>query len=317
MTWTASAPSNIALIKYMGKAPGNQNIPLNASLSYTLPNLTTAVELIANPGADSDTWEPLSEKDGFIAPQLSIQAQTRFLKHLERIKLLFNCDETFVVRSANNFPHGTGLASSASSFAALTKAAVLACSACTNTPTPDISYQANLSRLGSGSSCRSFFEPWALWENEKVNAIKLPFERLIHQVILIDTHEKEVSSSEAHRRVSQLPDYPDRKVRAEARLHDLIQALKNDNWTEAYQITVDEFEDMHALFNQCTPSFSYITDKSREILETLHEYWQAAQDGPLITMDAGPNIHLLYRPTQQEMADNLKHELISRGAHVI
>ena len=43
--WVASAPSNIALIKYMGKTDEQDNRPTNRSLSYTLNHLRTTVEL--------------------------------------------------------------------------------------------------------------------------------------------------------------------------------------------------------------------------------------------------------------------------------
>ena len=45
MRWYASAPSNIALIKYMGKTDYNGNKPTNSSLSYTLTHLNTHVEI--------------------------------------------------------------------------------------------------------------------------------------------------------------------------------------------------------------------------------------------------------------------------------
>ena len=45
MHWLAQAPSNIALIKYMGKKDENSNLPDNSSLSYTLNNLLSTVKL--------------------------------------------------------------------------------------------------------------------------------------------------------------------------------------------------------------------------------------------------------------------------------
>ena len=34
------------------------------------------------------------------------------------------------------------------------------------------------------------------------------------------------------------------------------------------------------------------------------------RDGPLVTMDAGPNIHLLYRPDQAELARQFKSDYL-------
>ncbi|MDF1647013.1 MAG: diphosphomevalonate decarboxylase [Legionellaceae bacterium] len=316
MKWSVKAPANIALIKYMGKAPGNANIPLNSSLSYTLPHLLTCVELEKNT-TEKDHWEPLNHQTDFIPHIFSEQAQTRFLNHFKFIKKQFGCTEHFTIRSANNFPHGTGLASSASSFAALTQVAIQACTYCTNTAIPDIQTQAHLSRLGSGSSCRSFFKPWAIWNNEHVDNISLPYPDLIHQVILIHQDEKKVSSSEAHRRVSRLSEYPSRKIRAEKNLDDLLDALQTQTWDKAYQICWQEFEDMHALFTASAPSFSYITPKTRAILNTLQHTWKKEGDGPLITMDAGPNIHLLYRPDQIKRAQAFKQQAMENQLHVL
>jgi len=315
MSWCAEAPANIALIKYMGKASPTTNLPLNASLSYTLPHLMTRVEL-EQTTEQTDRWEPLKQRD-YIPHVFSKESQQRFLKHLTFLKKHFNCHTHFVVRSANNFPHGTGLASSASSFAALTRAAIQACTENTNMPLPSIEEQANLSRLGSGSSCRSFFEPWALWQHNTVQGIKLPYPKLIHQVILIHEDEKDVSSSEAHKRVSLLPEYRARKQRAEQNLAELLHAFQNQQWRKAYHICWREFQDMHALFSVCNPPFSYMTDTTLRVLNQLKHAWDVQGDGPLITMDAGPNIHLLYRPSQAALAESFKKKALLSNLHVL
>lgn len=301
MSWYAQAPSNIALIKYMGKKAEGINIPMNPSLSYTLNQLLSSVELEAYAG-NEDRWEPLS-LPGAEEFNLSAAAQERFLRHLNNIKQRFNYSGSFIVRSNNNFPHSTGLASSASSFAALTKCAVYALSELTQTPVPSIETQSAWSRAGSGSSCRSFYSPWAFWSEEQVSMVELPYPELLHEVIVISSDEKKVSSSEAHRRVSSSTLYSTRHIRASENLRALLNAFETHNWQDAYQICWREFQDMHELFETCSNPFSYMTDKTREILTNLQEEWEKMGDGPLVTMDAGPNIHLLYRLDQKEMAN--------------
>ncbi len=306
MQWFAQAPSNIALIKYMGKKDKESNIPMNASLSYTLPNLITSVMLEQYPGKE-DVWEPLTIPGG--TPfSLSSAAQERFLRHLSRLKARVNYSGAFIVRSNNNFPHSSGLASSASSFAALTMCAVNALSELTQTPLPSLETMAQLSRAGSGSSCRSFFSPWALWNEERVKAIDLPYTNLIHQVIVISRAEKEVSSSEAHQRICTSPYYPTRAEQAELNLTLLLQAFQANDWKSAYQLCWDEFQDLHRLFSSSASPFSYMTEQTTTALTTLQKLWQRENDGPLITMDAGPNIHLLYRSDQTEMALKFKQD---------
>src|SRR4051812_32507033 len=117
MKWQASAPSNIALIKYMGKTADGTNTGTNPSLSMTLPHLLSHVEI--EDGAEQDSWESL---DGNL--KLSETGRAKFLKHLLFLKEQYQVtDRFFTVRSKNDFPSDCGIASSASSFAALTKCA--------------------------------------------------------------------------------------------------------------------------------------------------------------------------------------------------
>jgi len=300
MPWFAQAPSNIALIKYMGKKDDKRNIPINASLSYTLNKLQSSVQLESQTG-QRDDWGPLNIPGG--RPfELNQLAQDRFLAHLKRVKEHFNYNGAFMVRSSNNFPHSSGLASSASSFAALTKCAVLAICELTNHPIPSSEEQAKLSRLGSGSSCRSFFSPWAIWEDEHVGGIELPYSDLIHQVIVISHEEKKVGSSEAHARIRTGHLYHARANQAEDNLKLLLDALKVKDWHSAYTICWREFHEMHHLFTSCTSPFTYMTETTHQALDTLQDLWAREGDGPIVTMDAGPNIHLLYRPDQAELA---------------
>lgn len=306
MQWFAQAPSNIALIKYMGKQDTNTNLPDNPSLSYTLNNLLSSVMLEIQPGK-KDFWEPLQIPGG--EPfSLSMPAQQRFLQHLNHLKARFNYSGAFIVRSSNNFPQGSGLASSASSFAALTICAVRALCELTQTPAPSILEQAQLSRLGSGSSCRSFFSPWSIWQDETVEAIELPYSKLLHQVIIISHEEKKVLSSEAHQRVKSSPQYATRSTRATENLIALLHAFQSKNWHSAYEICWQEFQDMHHLFTSSSPSFTYMTAETQSLLKKLQDLWQHKNDGPLVTMDAGPNIHLLYRPDQADMAQQFKRD---------
>ncbi|MDX1838649.1 diphosphomevalonate decarboxylase [Legionella taurinensis] len=306
MPWFAQAPANIALIKYMGKQDEGNNIPDNPSLSYTLNNLLTSVQLEHHHGKD-DIWEPLPFP-GQKPFSLSEPAQQRYLKHLAFLKKSFDYEGAFRVRSSNNFPHGSGLASSASSFAALTLCAVKALSELSGKPLPPIEDQAKLSRVGSGSSCRSFFSPWAIWEGETVKGIALPYQELIHQVVIISHAEKEVPSSQAHRRIKSSPFYPNRSHRASDNLNALLNAFHAKDWKSAYEICWREFQDMHRLFSTCEKPFTYMTEQGDKILNELQDFWQREGDGPLVTMDAGPNIHLLYRVDQADLARQFKQD---------
>ena len=299
LTWKSSAPSNIALIKYMGKIPGLTNQTVNPTLSYTLKHLTSDVELVLTTDSQ-DRFEPLPNSNlNLGGPQ-----EKKFLNFLNTIKTKFNCNHNFIVKSRNNFPSDCGLASSASSFAALTSVATKAICELQEQPTLSIQQQALLSREGSGSSCRSFFSPWGFWSENTVSELQLPYTNLYHMVFVVSKAQKKVSSSEAHKRVPTSQLFEGRAQRARIRMGQLVEALQIKNWPKAYEICWAEFWDMHALFETSTPSFGYIMPETMEILNWIRDFWKMIGDGPIVTMDAGPNIHFLFRPDQKEMMEN-------------
>ncbi len=312
--WSAKAPSNIALIKYMGKKDENLNIPKNSSLSYTLPHLLTKVELEIT-DCIQDSWEPLNH-DGYFKLQLELKESQRYLKHFKFIKEKFNIKKNFVVRSTNNFPKNCGLASSASSFAALTKVSVQAFSEINNTSIPGINEIAGLSRQGSGSSCRSFFNSWCLWTNEVVSEIVFPQGNLLHMAVITDNTRKKIPSSQAHKNISSSLLYSGREDRVRTRMMLLIQTLNVNNWRSAFELCWSEFWDMHALFETSNPNFGYMNEGSMGVLQYIRSSWRKAGDGPIVTMDAGPNVHLLFRVEQLSMAKKIKDHYLDCGFKV-
>ena len=134
----------------------------------------------------------------------------------------------------------------------------------------------------------------------------MPYPKLLHQVAIISHDEKKVSSSEAHRLIHTSPLYNNRPQRAKDNLKLLLDAFYAHDWASAYAISWREFQDMHSLFSTSNPPFTYMTDASTELLSKVQKLWQQCEDGPIVTMDAGPNVHLLYRPDQAQLAQEFK-----------
>lgn len=291
-----SAPSNIALIKYMGKTSTSGNLPSNASLSYTLEHLRTHLVLEES---TRDEWQPLK---GYMPIALNEVGRTKFMGHFAKLKAAWEIPGHYKISSANDFPSDCGLASSASSFAALTLGAY----ELARSIRPEFSLSreelSRWSRQGSGSSCRSLFSPWALWRQEGAEELALNL-RLAHAVVLVESGVKEVSSSQAHVRVASSLLFEGRTARAQKRLDGLIPALKENQWAEAFELVWSEFWDMHALFETSQPAFGYFQKDTFAVLENLRRVWRETGDGPLVTMDAGPNIHILLREDQKAAAD--------------
>lgn len=295
--WTAEMPSNIALIKYMGKKPEGVNRPTNASFSWTLNHLKTKVVIEASQKS-GDIWLPLKTPYPF---QMSDEGKRRYIQHFHRMKNHFGIHDSFVISSGNNFPADCGIASSASSFAALTEASSLALSELSGRKI-DTETKAELSSQGSGSSCRSFYKGWVLWDGGKIQSVSTPYDDLLHMVVIAGDKAKKVSSSQAHKLVPSSPLFLGRVERAEKRLQDFMQAMKTKSWRDLYEIAWTEFWDMHALFETSHPAFGYFLPGTIHALNSARSFWSQMNDGPLVTMDAGPNVHLLWREDQKDQA---------------
>lgn len=287
MSWKSSAPSNIALIKYMGKEPGNR--ATNPSLSMTLGDFRTDVEIVPlGASATNDMWRPLPGS----AP-LRESSTERFVKFFQKLKATAGVSGFFELRSGNNFPSDAGLASSASSFAALTRTAHLAFAELKGQPVPSPEELARISQTGSGSSCRSFFGPWCSWEEGRIGPVPSALPPLVDFVAVIETGFKKVSSSEAHQRVRTSDLFTSRTERVNKRMDAILNAMKEGNFARVAEISWAELWDMHSLFHTSAPPFSYFAPGTVELLRWVENLWEKEGSGPIATIDAGPNVHLL------------------------
>ena len=305
----AQGCANIALIKYMGKRDPDGNIASNPSVSYTLPHLKTTVT-VSGASTGPDRWEFLADAGG-VPMGLTPEGERRFLGYVRKLCDLWDYPQSVVVRSANNFPADAGIASSASSFCGATRAV-----AAFLRRHETVTQLAQLSRTGSGSSCRSFFDPWCMWDGDSIHALAFPVGRPMHMVVIVDGGRKTVSSSDAHVRVASSPHFPGRADRARARMNQLLPALEASDWRRAYEICSEEFEDMHDLFHTSDPPFRYRTAGSERIVRDCADLWATERDGPIVTMDAGPNVHLLFRQDQRGLLARLQ-ERYSRSCPVM
>src|SRR5207248_3646935 len=105
-------------------------------------------------------------------------------------------------------------------------------------------------------------------------ALEVPLLPLLHMVVLVDAGRKRVSSSEAHRRVLTSPEFAGRPDRARSRMNALRDALQRCDWKAAYDISSDEYIDMHTLFQTSDPPFCYRTSASEAIVQDCEKLWQ-------------------------------------------
>ena len=141
---TAIAGTNIALGKYWGKRDAARNLPATGSLSLTLKEMGTRTTVRFGGGAADRVTLNGEPADARVLARVST--------FLDRVRARAGIQHRAEVITENSVPTASGLASSASGFAALalaaSRAAGLALSA---------TELSELARLGSGSAARSIF----------------------------------------------------------------------------------------------------------------------------------------------------------------
>lgn len=303
------APSNIALIKYMGKKSVPGNFAENPSLSMTLDRLCTFAEvrIVARGGGTTQIVSEMPSGlpdwafDVAFVPNITQAGRDRMIAHMDRIRGCFPDSSSWSIelRTANTFPDSAGIASSASSFAAVTLGVSSILSGNVDRFrsrwVSDAEWRgdfASISRQGSGSSCRSLDGPWVIWEDSGVRVPRSTLPPLTDLVLLVDAGQKEVSSSEAHDRSKTSPLWVGRPDHARERLDRMEKALAFGDLRAVALLSWMESWEMHSLFHTSKETFTYFKPLTIEALRWAESFLQDPVP-PIVTMDAGPNLHFL------------------------
>jgi diphosphomevalonate decarboxylase len=291
---TARAGSNIAFIKYWGVADPHLNIPLNNSISMTLGALhtTTTVEWDVAGYLSADQIVI----DGVRAEGPKAERVTR---HLDFIRHLAG-DRRFRARvvSRNNFPMASGIASSASAFAALTMAACTAIGL-----SLDRTQLSAIARRGSGSASRSIFGGYVEWERGGSDATSVArqlfppdYWPLRDVVAVVSTNEKTVSSQNGHALALTSPLNSARVDAVYGMLQEVRNAIALRDLEHLGPLIEQDALAMHAVMMTSRPSLLYWQPGTLEVLHAVRR-WREEDGLPVyFTIDAGPNVHLLCEP---------------------
>lgn len=268
----ASAPSNIAFLKYWGKENDALQIPTNPSLSMTLPGFRTFTKIKCCAGFK----KPITKLDKFLA------------------KLINSKDRHLKIETYNNFPSDTGIASSASGYAAI----VLAYSNMLKDFNMNKIF--HWARIGSGSACRSVLEnqdnlikketliAWNYNQIYKINTNLI----LNHILIVFNPFPKEISSTDGHLLAKNSPLFKIRKNMAIQNYENLIKAFQDNDFDTIRIITENDTLLTHAIMRETYLNF--ITPRIQEFVSKFIEFRNHNKLNALFTIDAGENVHLIY-----------------------
>ncbi|TAK14242.1 MAG: diphosphomevalonate decarboxylase [Anaerolineae bacterium] len=298
---SAIAHPNIAFIKYWGNRDEALRIPSNGSISMNLDGLETRTTVEFNPSLSKDALFLNGKKSGVLATE-------RVTALLDRVRSLASITTRARVTSENNFPTGSGIASSASAFAALAIAASAAAGL-----ELDESALSRLARTGSGSASRSVPAGFVEWLPGKSDANSYALSiappnhwDLLDLIVIVSQGHKKTGSTGGHRLASTSPLQTARISAAPARLEECRRALLARDFSALAHIVELDSNIMHAVMMTSTPPLFYWKPATLAVIERVTALRAAGLD-VCYTIDAGPNVHVI---TTGASAKRARRELL-------
>lgn len=286
----AHAKANIALVKYWGKRDGDLNLPAMSSLSMTLATLGTTTTVTFDPSLARDELV----LDGRPAAEA---ARARVSRVLDLVREASGVPWRASVVSDNAFPTGSGLASSASGFAALALAATRAAGLKAGLPV-----LASLARRGSGSAPRSLLGGFvALPAGTAPDGSDcVPYQvappehwdlRLV--VVLTASGAKAVGSTEGMERTRRTSPYYGAWVEENARaMEAAIRAIVVRDLEALGRVVEASAFRMHAVAMAADPAIVYWNEATVGVIHRVRSLRESGLPCWL-TMDAGPHVKVL------------------------
>ena len=312
-------PSNIALVKYWGKF--GRQFPKNPSISFTLSTSHTVTDIEYDYDNQRSQFELSFLFEGNHKPKFENKIRKYFEGISDVYPIINHLD--LKINSKNSFPHSSGIASSASSMAALAMGLVDIEKEVKFQDKVDLYRASHLARLGSGSASRSIFSKLAVWGettlvNNSSNEFAIPYSKDIHPIfhnfvddILIVSHkEKSVSSRAGHALMDDNPYAEARFKQANNHLDVLINAMKEGDLDTFGMIVEKEALTLHALMMASQPPYILMEANTINIIREVQTFRKDTMVPVYFTLDAGPNIHLLYPEEFKVIVNELKADLV-------
>lgn len=291
---TAIAHPNIAFIKYWGNRDHQLRLPANGSISMNLGGLHTRTQV----SFENELGVDQLVLNGSITTGKTLERVTALL---DRVRMTAGIQSFAHVESENNFPSGTGIASSASAFAALSLAAAGAAGL-----ELDERELSRLARLASGSACRSVPPGFVEWQAGVDHCSSYAFSlappsywQLADCVTVVSREQKSTGSSEGHRLADSSPLQAARLRDAPQRLEICRRAIFERDFEGLAEVAELDSNMMHAVIMTSQPRLQYWQPATlRVMLEVIR--WRKSGLPVFYTIDAGPNVHVICEQVQAE-----------------
>ncbi|MBP9759050.1 diphosphomevalonate decarboxylase [Candidatus Dojkabacteria bacterium] len=300
MKYTVQSPSNIAFIKYWGRSDHKLFIPRNNSISMNISGCMTVTT--------AETSAKYKEDEVYV----KFYGQTEYAKlerdsiknndlfdQIKRIRKFSGLKEMVKIYSENNFPADAGIASSASSFAALTGVLLLVYGL-KDKFEDKREYSKEVRLCGSASAVRSvgdgFVELIAGKSHGDTFAVEIADHKhwdLIDIVAIVDPEKKKISSSQGHELADTSPYFEARVKEMQGRIDIVRKAIIDKDIRKLGPEIERDSTSMHSVMMTSTPPAFYWAPGSIRIMKDVMEWREKDDLQAYFTFDAGANAHII------------------------
>jgi diphosphomevalonate decarboxylase len=186
------------------------------------------------------------------------------------------------------------LSSSASGFAALTVAASAAAGLQLSEKELSI-----LSRLGSGSACRSIPDGFVEWMDASthdtsyaISLYKPDYWDIADVVAVVSTDKKDISSSEGHKLAASSVFFETRLEIHKNKMQQIKESLRKKNFKQFGEILEAEALELHAIYITSHPSLIYLLPGTLKVMHMVKK-WRDNGLAVYFTLNTGQDIHLI------------------------
>ena len=266
-------------------------------------------------------FDILLRYDGKEVPEF----EGKIIQFLNRTTHLYTYtkDYKLVIDTINTFPHSSGIASSASGMSALALCLGSIEEQLEGNKTLDFMRKASIAaRLGSGSACRSLYGGIVSWGDHKdfvgssdefatqlsPNQVFPSFYNFMDLILIVDEGSKKVSSTLGHSLLNEHPFASSRFQEASKNMSLIKGALKEGDLGMFTKIVESEAMMLHALMMTSNPYFMLMRPNTVAIIEKIWDFRKQSGLHPVVTLDAGANVHVLFPEEENEAIFNFANE---------
>ena len=282
----ARAQPNIALIKYWGKRDVERNLPAVGSLSITLDSLWTTMDVEFAPDESCDSLGVNGRPEMRMLPRVSACLDRIAGSDRPRARVTSEC----------NFPIAAGLASSASSFAALAVAASAACG-----QDLDALALARAAGAASGSAARSLFGGFVELEpgddDIDLDVLRPAADWPLRVVVAVTaTGPKPLSSGQAMQRSAGTSPFYRRWIDQQpADLAAARAAVESRDFAALADVSEHNCLKMHSVMWTARPPVVYWNNTTLECMSVVTALRDRGES-VFFTIDAGPQVKAVCLP---------------------